>query len=488
MVLGAIAAAAVLIASAGARMQPAAVPGIDMSTRAGVVQYLISHGISPKGIVIQRGTHNYAGPSCPGVRWTCTTAKHVVQISFPPNNPTNPNANQFTCTPSSSVGPYDCLIVQSASGTDNNATCVEMIGDPTAAQNCDVYQLNTTGANNVYVKQSIAQTAVDTLTTPGTSAQSATQNTEVGQWNGSGSNSAQVNQDLKESQSASLGKTDSITQQQDGDQTVAVSQHSDSGSNTAKVLQSLQLKASATGGTSITQRQDTTGGVPNSNAAIYQNSDQDSGTLYSSGTNNAYLLQSNDLNASGAKTGSLTQTQGAYSTGINAYVDQRSTRLSTTQANQNEHQSLGASQVSGTLLQTQIGPVWMDPNQANNPADTFTSSQSSDQNAGPTSEQDDQEYAECESSGACHMTQKVANDRQNATNSCDDSSCDISLTAIGGSEPFINICTEDCGFEAPPPPPDPLSESGNFCENIPTAPPCGSIIFGPLLRAPMLRG
>jgi Bacterial Ig-like domain (group 3) len=478
LVLGTVAAAVVLIASAGAGTQPAPSGTVYLNTKTGVIKYLISHGIDPKGVVIQRGSHNYAGPSCPGRGWHCTTAKRVVQLSMAPNNPTNPSANQFTCTdappPSNSSTPYDCLIVQSATGTDNDATCTEKIGDATATQNCDVYQLNTTGANNVYVQQSIAQSAVDTLTTPGTSAQSATQATEVGQWNGSGSNSVFVNQDIKESQSASLGKTDSVTQQQDGHQSAAVSQHSDFGNNTAKVLQSLQLKASATGGTSITQRQDTTGGGPNSNAAIYQNSDQDTGPINSSGTNNAYVFQSNDLNASGAKTGTLTQQQGAYSTGINAYVDQRSTGLSTTQANQNEHQSLGASQVSGTLLQTQIGPLWFDPNQASNTADTFTASQSSDQNAGPTSEQDDQEYAECGSSGICSLTQKVANDKQNATNSCVDSSCDISLTAIGGSEPFVNVCTEDCGFEAPAPPPDPLSEGGNFCENIsggPCSPP-----------------
>ena len=478
MVLGAIAAAAVLIASAGARTQPVTVPGIDMSTRAGVVQYLISHGISSKGIVIQRGAHNYAGPSCPGVRWTCTTAKRVVQLSFAPNNP---GSNQFTCTPSSSPGPNDCLIVQSASGTDNNATCAEKVGDPTGTQNCDIYQLNTTGANNAFVQQSIAESAVD-LTTPGTSAQSATQYTEIGQWNDGGSNSAQVNQDLKESQSASLPKTGSIIQQQDGHQTASVSQHTGiTGNNTAKVLQSLQLKASATGGTSIKQYQDTTGGDPNSNVAVYQNSDQDSvDPPTSTGRNTAYVFQSNDLNASGAKTSTLTQQQGADSTGLNAYVDQRSTGVSTTQSNQNEHQSLGANQVSGTLSQTQIGPMWMDPNQASNQTDTFTSSQSSDQNAGPTSEQDDQEYAECASSGTCSMTQKVANDHQNTTNSCVDGppggSCDISLTAIGGSEPFVDKCTEDCGFEAPSPPPDPLSSGGNFCENIPTAPPCVELV------------
>src|SRR5207247_3465545 len=131
---------AVVIATAGAQTQPAPATGIALVTKSGVVKYLISHGIDPKGVVIQRGSHNYAGPHCPGAGWHCTTAKRVVQLSFATNNPGN--ANQFTCTPATSApDPYDCLIVQSATGTDNNATCVEKVGDPTGTQHCDIYQL-----------------------------------------------------------------------------------------------------------------------------------------------------------------------------------------------------------------------------------------------------------------------------------------------------------------------------------------------------------
>src|SRR5207247_3018451 len=83
---------------------------------------------------------------------------------------------------------------------------------------------------------------------------------------------------------------------------------------------------------------------------------------------------------------------------------------------------------------------------------------------------------ECGSSGLCKMTQKVTNDHQNETNSCIDSSCDLNLIAIGGSEPSIDKCSEDCGFEGPAPPPDPLSEGGNFCEFIDGG-PCGPILL-----------
>ena len=458
--LGMLAAAAMISAGAGARTTQTVDPRIDVSSNAGIAKFLISHGIDPKGFVIQRGAHNYAGPSCPGVRWHCTTAKHVVQI-MATNNPNN--TNQYSCTASSAPaqsGPNDCLIVQSSAGTDNNATCVEKIGDPTGTQSCGIYQLNTTGANNAYVQQAVAASAAPL------GAQSAGQDTKIAQWAGSGSNNAQVNQDLKESQSASAGSTDSITQTQDGHQTTAVSQHSDSGANNAKVLQSLQLKASATGGTWIMQSQDAdSSGGPNTSAAVYQNSDQDSGPITSTGTNNAYVFQSNDLNASGSKTGNLTQTQGASGDGLLGHVDQRSIGVSTTQANQSEHQSLGASQVSGTLVQTQRGPLAFDPNQASNTGDTFTVSQSSDQNAGPTANQTDTEAASCDSSGLCTLTEKLSDGHGSGTNSCSGSSCNIGLIANSDG---VHQCSEDCSspFDtSPPPPPD-------ICSQIPSAPGC----------------
>src|SRR6185312_4726345 len=88
-VLAALASAAVLTSSAGAVTQGSAGP--NLSTRAGVVQYLASHGIDARGIVVQRGSRNYAGPNCPGKGWTCTTATRVLQSG---------TTNQYTCTAS----------------------------------------------------------------------------------------------------------------------------------------------------------------------------------------------------------------------------------------------------------------------------------------------------------------------------------------------------------------------------------------------------
>src|SRR5215470_4709678 len=57
---------------------------IDVSTHAGVVKYLRSIHVNPKHVVIQRGARNYAGPQCPGKRWSCSrTLRTVVQIAKP---------------------------------------------------------------------------------------------------------------------------------------------------------------------------------------------------------------------------------------------------------------------------------------------------------------------------------------------------------------------------------------------------------------------
>ena len=170
LLLGALAASAVLIVGANAVTVPVTTPSpsLDLSSRAAVMKYLASHGIDSKKIVIQRawttlnpatgkiviqrGARNYAGLHCPGKGWTCTTSKHVVQISYAMN------VTQFTCTPSTdgvSIAPNDCLIVQSSDGAANYAYCTQKIADPTGTQSCAVYQLNTNGVNYASVTQQI---------------------------------------------------------------------------------------------------------------------------------------------------------------------------------------------------------------------------------------------------------------------------------------------------------------------------------------------
>ena len=129
LLLGALVASAVLIVGANAVTVPVTTPSLDLSSRAAVMKYLASHGIDSKKIVIQRGARNYAGPHCPGRGWTCTTSKHVVQISY---------AHERDAVHVHALDrrrlhrpPNDCLIVQSSDGAANYAYCTEKIADPT---------------------------------------------------------------------------------------------------------------------------------------------------------------------------------------------------------------------------------------------------------------------------------------------------------------------------------------------------------------------
>ena len=98
-------AAVMLVSSAGAAPQSLKA---QLSTRAGANLYLVQLGLSPRGFVIQRGDHNYAGPKCPGAGWNCTTAKRVLQISDGANH-----SNQVTCTAGAAVDTAgDCEIVE----------------------------------------------------------------------------------------------------------------------------------------------------------------------------------------------------------------------------------------------------------------------------------------------------------------------------------------------------------------------------------------
>lgn len=100
---------------------------IDLSNVPKIKSYLRSLGVNPRGVVIQRGAKNYAGPNCPGASWNCTTSRKVVQLSTNGDD----GENRFACrrdkgagTVSSDKTPPDqaCTIVQPG-GSSNSATC-----------------------------------------------------------------------------------------------------------------------------------------------------------------------------------------------------------------------------------------------------------------------------------------------------------------------------------------------------------------------------
>jgi hypothetical protein len=440
--------AAIIGTSAGARTQPAVFPAINIHSNTGIAKFLSSHGIDPKGVVVQRGAHNYAGPSCPGVRWTCTTAKHVVQISFKAND------SQFECTPSSggtSSPPDTCVIIQDSVGGTNDARCTERTNDASASQSCVIFQSNTTGDNHLQIQQRVDAN--------GGATQAATQYAGVVQTNVSGSNDAQIAQDLKQS---TKDTGPGGTQTQDGHQSVSVTQTSDTGDNRANVDQSLALHAEITGNanSAVSQSQNTTGGL-NTNAGITQDS--------TSGSNDAHLNQSNDLNAHAPNNATGSQTQGSLSGGLNGFFSQDSTGVSSIHGSQHEHQQLSPEHASAGLSQTQYGPAWYDPNQGSNPADSYNLDQHSDQHASDSAFQSDAVYANCDTTGNCDADQHINQNGNNEQNSCSGPSCHIGLIVTTNSEgSFTSTCsglpptitTTDSVFASttcptPPPPPPP---------------------------------
>jgi hypothetical protein len=428
--------AAVALTSSGAGASTQASRTADVSTRASAVQYLVSLGLDPSGVVIQRGAHNYAGPSCPGRGWTCTTSSRVLQIAARASDD-----NQFVCSdPGTSTGPGDCTIIQVSSGADNVARCLEASGDPNATESCRIQQTNTTGANKIQVRQQINGDAGDT--------QAASQYAGSLQINGSGSNDVQIQQQLQQ-RSNSTNATGA--QSQDGHQNVSVTQTSDSGDNSAHVDQSLHQEAQAKGdtGAAITQRQNTDGQL-NTSAAVNQTS--------TSGKNTAQVNQSNDEQGNVHRAGTALQEQGSPGGGLAMFFNQSSTGLSTVKGEQHEHQHLNADQV-GSLTQNQFGPMWSDPTQGSNTGDRYDIGQSSDEHASNPTNQDDAGYGQCFTSGNCTIDQHINVQGDNQQNSCSGTSCDIGLIVGSNSDgSFSDTCggatnLDVSGCPTPPSPP-----------------------------------
>jgi hypothetical protein len=448
----------------------------DLSTRAGVVRYLVQHGIDSTGIVIQRGSRNYAGPSCPGKGWTCSHAARVVQISN--------WDNLYQCTPSSGglvAAPDTCTIVQISTGGSNNARCVETSSQAVVAQACKIQQQNTTGDNNAFISQFVdvgpgqdeppsADEASDGLEPGGDvrqlsavldlSAETASQTAELHQVNGSGSNASLVVQTIHQ-------RTNTLdpsgAQAQEGHQNLVATQVSDTGDNSSSVNQSLAQKADATGVAAVTQSQNAQNLGPNTNADIRQTS-----TL---GVNVSHLNQNNKLTMRSKKIATVTQTQGSSGGGLNGHVDQSSPGLSRSFATQVERQKMNADSFATSLTQNQFGPRWCCSSQTSNPKDVFNIRQRGVQDAGPSANQSDVGVGNCDSSGNCSVQQSIRQNGHTTTNSCSGPSCHTGIICHGGE------CTPCNGEGCPSPPGSTFSltvaPTGNRGSDVITSEPAG---------------
>jgi hypothetical protein len=365
------------------------------------VSYLTSLGIDPAGVVIQRGVLNYAGPSCPGTGWTCTTATKVVQVAQPggqnqvacgaganvipdsylTSTLTQDQINQLVTSSSLALPVSTCVAVQAGGAQTNTFRCVRRESpEPVAIQECEVDQPqlgdNLNASNRAFVLEMIDQNTL--------SNQDGTQRSKILQAAvGSAQNFAHVIQYTKQST-----KIDS-TQTQEGNQLSCVGQFSEAGSEFSQTIQSLAEKEQTSSATPD-QSQNTTPGSPTSQACdaasgnglfltstanTFARTEQksDSGALES------HVNQSHNLDARAPQATGGFQTQGSSDGGVEGKVFQDSSGVARSFGVQNEDQNLSGN--SPTVTQTQFGPLTCCSTQSDNPSDDVKIDQTSAQRA-----------------------------------------------------------------------------------------------------------
>jgi hypothetical protein len=449
--VGALCAVVVLTASvgAGAARTPAK-QAIKLSTNAAAVkQYLRSIHVNPKGVVIQRGLRNYAGSSCPGAGWTCTSTSHpVVQVA------STGGRNVFQCASSS------CAVVQTAATAlaTNTAKCIKTTG---ISQSCSITQTSATKNNEAIVVQTANKASG--LTQSASQTAQITQKA-IGDSSVANSNTACVLQRTTiEGSTAILKKGMPVTVMLDAHQSISIKQDSFFGGNTVKnatagsggmcdtdtLTQDQSIMSKASGSGLITQKQNTAAGGPNMLLDIEQNKSAGYGEAF--GVNTSKFSQTSSLAASAGtlSTGSVTQIQGSSGGGLQATVNQFSHDLSTSTATQSETQCEHA-EISGnpaacvasthaqvppgyTLTQEQHGPVRCCSNQADNGNDTFTINQTSIQSNDTSQGQSNTMEADCSTSGTCTATQNTDVNGTPSSNTQTGSDVSIATTCSGSA-------------------------------------------------------
>src|SRR5262249_54872604 len=98
-----------------------------------------SPALASDPLVVQTGAMNYAGPSCPGFGWTCTTPTNAIQTATPAGR------NVFVCASDA------CTATQTAVAGANRAHCTQL--GTAQAQSCTVVQVNQSGENVLVARQ-----------------------------------------------------------------------------------------------------------------------------------------------------------------------------------------------------------------------------------------------------------------------------------------------------------------------------------------------
>jgi hypothetical protein len=422
----AIVAAIALVSSSGAGTASRGSARIDLSTRASVVHYLRSIHVNPRGVVIQRGARNYAGPNCPGKGWTCTSTAHPVVQVAPAGG-----RNTFQCSAA------HCAVVQAAEApaAPNIAKCVRTNG---ITQSCSITQTSASVDNWAIVYMNVLKTTGLT--------QDASQVANIVQQATGGAtvhnnNRACVTQFMRIDTLTVAPRGMPVVATLDGHQTLTIKQDSSYGNNNASEAatsdsggscdtdashllgQNQIIKQTATGSARIEQDENTHDQGPNLLLDIKQN--KNGGGLGPDNTNNAVFLQDNALTAI-AKTprGPVIQNQVTQNGGLTATVNQFAHGFSNADAHQHEVQCEHATEtgdlncvtggtVSYDRTQTQYGQVKKgegSSSQGDFSGDEFSVTQTSQQDSdtgGPR--QQNLVQGDCSTTGTCtaHETVKA---------------------------------------------------------------------------------
>jgi hypothetical protein len=415
----------------------------NLSTVSGAIRYLRAIGLDADRVTIQRGIRNYAGPSCPGARWTCTsTADPIIQIAAPGG------ANRFRCVTAR------CVVVQAttAAAAANTAKCIRTTG---ITQSCSISQTSAT-ADNVAIVVEIA-TKMSGLTQNALSTAQIIQQAT----GSSNSNTACGYQSVNIDGSTTSTKGTPVTVNLNAHQSISITQDSAAGGNAVQnatqagacdasgslLTQAQTLTSRAAGTGPITQNENAADSGANLLLEIAQN--QSPGFLGSaSGANRAAFSQTNTLTAvARTPVGPVNQTQTSLFGGLEATVNQFSHDESTIVAEQTETQCEHAQTsgpltcVTGTpppysLTQVQYGQLRKgagSSTQGDNPDSTFTVEQSSTQDADTHQGQTNDVAADCSTSGSCTVTQTTTVDGQMTTNTQTGQTVDTSITCTGTS-------------------------------------------------------
>jgi hypothetical protein len=281
------------------------------------------------GVAVQKGLRNYAGPTCPGSGWNCTTADDVVQVSH------KGGTNVFVCRDD------ECSVEQS--GGRNVARCVQRSDEAGATLVCAIVQDGK--RNRADVTQRIFQRDGST--------QRGKEVAEVLQTASGGGNRARVNQDIRQfthevEVSGSLAEQTQLT-----DQSLLLSQEGSAGAdNSARGDQSSRqvARAKARGVNFVLQRQNAGdldfASPKNVHASITQASDE--------GMNTMDLSQSDTYRATArAAKAQITQRQGSENGGLDASADQNGVDVADAVVRQRTRQNAGA-KTKGRVFQDQV--------------------------------------------------------------------------------------------------------------------------------------